>query len=194
MLATAVAALSFAAPPAARLGFRRAVATMRAWGVEAGRLDDAEAQDLLDEAQAESSEAALYCLNVKLCIKPEVREEFLDCIRANQRGTLSSEPLAVTYVFGEDESTPNTFHFFEQYRGVEGFEAHTKSPHFADWETFAHIALRLLCLRLPRRNPPRPSRSPSRPSSRSIPRTRRAGRASRRRAPVRSSASTLRCT
>ena len=138
MLATAVAALSFAAPPAARLSSRRAVATMRDWGVEAGRLDDAEAQDLLDEAQAESSEGALYCLNVKLCIKPEVREPFLECIRANQRGTLSSaEPLAVTYVFGEDESTPNTFHFFEQYRGVEGFEAHTKSPHFADWETFA---------------------------------------------------------
>ena len=177
MLATAVAALSFAAPPAARLGTRRAVATMRDWGVEAGRLDDAEAQDLLDEAQAESSEGALYCLNVKLCIKPEVREEFLDCIRANQRGTLSSEPLAVTYVFGEDEATPNTFHFFEQYRGIEGFEAHTKSPHFADWEQFI-----------------RPSRSPSRPSSHSIPRTRRAGPASRRRAPLHSSASTLRCT
>ena len=34
-----------------------------------------------------------------------------------------------------------TFHFFEQYRGVEGFEAHTKSPHFADWEQFAATEL-----------------------------------------------------
>jgi len=79
----------------------------------------------------------LYCLNVKLCIKPEVRSEFLECIRANQRGTLSTEPLAVTYTFGEDESSPGTFHFFEQYKGVAGFTAHTQTPHFAAWEAFA---------------------------------------------------------
>jgi quinol monooxygenase YgiN len=83
------------------------------------------------------ADAPLYCLSVKLCIKSEVRSEFLDCIAANQHGTLSSEPLAVTYVYGEDEKEPNTFHFFEQYQGVEGFEAHTKTPHFAAWEEFA---------------------------------------------------------
>ena len=79
----------------------------------------------------------LYCLNVKLCVKPERRKEFLACIEANQRGTLSNEPLACTYVYGEDETTPNTFHFFEQYQGREGFEAHAATPHFADWEVFA---------------------------------------------------------
>ena len=52
---------------------------------------------------------ALYCLNVKLCVKPERREEFLACIANNQRGTLGDEPLAVTYLFGEDEAQPNTF-------------------------------------------------------------------------------------
>ena len=79
----------------------------------------------------------LYCLNVKLCIKPEVRAEFLECINANQRGTLSTEPLAVTYTYGEDAPVPNTFHFFEQYEGKEGFDAHTQSSHFAAWEAFA---------------------------------------------------------
>mmetsp|Transcript_63320 Transcript_63320/g.125171 ORF Transcript_63320/g.125171 Transcript_63320/m.125171 type:complete len:289 (-) Transcript_63320:93-959(-) len=79
---------------------------------------------------------ALYCLNVKLCVKPERREEFLACIANNQRGTLGDEPLAVTYLFGEDEAQPNTFHFFEQYMGFAGFEAHTKAPHFAVWEAF----------------------------------------------------------
>lgn len=83
------------------------------------------------------TKGTLYCLNVKLCIKPEVRSEFLECIAANQHGTLTSEPLAVTYVYGEDEKVPNTFHFFEQYRGVEGFTAHTQTPHFAAWEEFA---------------------------------------------------------
>ena len=40
-------------------------------------------------------------------------------------------------MFGEDEKTPNTFHFYESYKGREGFEAHTKTPHFAAWEKFA---------------------------------------------------------
>eukprot|EP00306_Pavlova_sp_CCMP459_P021281 CAMPEP_0185550170 /NCGR_PEP_ID=MMETSP1381-20130426/19786_1 /TAXON_ID=298111 /ORGANISM="Pavlova sp., Strain CCMP459" /LENGTH=171 /DNA_ID=CAMNT_0028162941 /DNA_START=28 /DNA_END=543 /DNA_ORIENTATION=- len=79
----------------------------------------------------------LFCLNVCLKVKPERREEFIKCIRANQRGTLTSETLALEYVFGEDESTPNTFHFFEKYLSKEGFEAHTKTPHFAAWEEFA---------------------------------------------------------
>lgn len=79
----------------------------------------------------------LYCLNVKLVIKPEVRTEFMECIKNNQHGTLTKEKLAVTYIWGEDEKTPNTFHFFEQYQGRKGFEAHTKTAHFAAWEQFA---------------------------------------------------------
>mmetsp|Transcript_10534 Transcript_10534/g.21342 ORF Transcript_10534/g.21342 Transcript_10534/m.21342 type:complete len:265 (-) Transcript_10534:79-873(-) len=85
----------------------------------------------------ERPDSALFCLNVCLRIKPERREEFLECIRANQEGTLTTEPLAVTYVYGEDELTPNTWRFFEQYVGKEGFEAHTKTAHFAAWEAFA---------------------------------------------------------
>ena len=48
-----------------------------------------------------------FCLNVKLCIKPERRDEFITCIMDNQEGTLSSEPLAIEYVWGEDTSTPS---------------------------------------------------------------------------------------
>lgn len=85
----------------------------------------------------ERPDTPLFCLNVCLRIKPSCREEFLECIRQNQKGTLSSEPLAVTYAYGEDETTPDTWHFFEQYVGREGFEAHTQTPHFAAWEAFA---------------------------------------------------------
>ena len=46
-------------------------------------------------------------------------------------GTLTKEPLAVEYTYGEDETTRNTFHFHEKYKGRAGFEAHTKAPHFA---------------------------------------------------------------
>lgn len=85
---------------------------------------------------------AFYSLNVRIHVKPERRDDFLSCIRANQVGTLGlsgipGEPLASAYLFGEDENMPNVFHFHEQYRGREGFVAHTESPHFADWEAFA---------------------------------------------------------
>ena len=78
----------------------------------------------------------MFCLHVCLRVKPDRRDEFLSCIQANQRGTLTTEPLAVSYLFGEDESAPNTFHFFEAYKGRAGFDAHTQAPHFAEWERF----------------------------------------------------------
>jgi quinol monooxygenase YgiN len=81
--------------------------------------------------------APLFCLNVCLRVKPERREEFIACILNNQRCTLGTEPLVMTYVFGEDESTPNTWHFFEAYRGRAGFEQHARTAHFAAWEAFA---------------------------------------------------------
>ena len=58
-----------------------------------------------------------YCLNVNLYVKPDRREEFLACIKANQSGTLTSEPLALRYDWGESATEPNTFHFHEMYEG-----------------------------------------------------------------------------
>ena len=81
--------------------------------------------------------AAAYCLNVNLYVKPERRQEFLTCIRANAAGTLSSEPAAIEYTWGESATEPNTFHFHEKYVDEAGFQAHTQTPHFAAWETFA---------------------------------------------------------
>ena len=78
-----------------------------------------------------------FCVNVQLCIKPERRDEFIACIRNNQQGTLQTEPLAIEYVWGEDTEVANTFHFYEKYEGLKGFEAHKATPHFAAWEAFA---------------------------------------------------------
>ena len=78
-----------------------------------------------------------FCLNVKLCVKPERRGEFIECIRNNQKGTLSSEPMAIEYVWGEDTNEANTFHFYEKYEGRVGFEQHQSTAHFAAWEEFA---------------------------------------------------------
>jgi len=80
----------------------------------------------------------IVALNVILRVKPEVREQFLEVILNNQRGTMdkSLEPLALEYVFGEDDNEPNTFHFHEKYIGESGIQAHQAAPHFMVWEEF----------------------------------------------------------
>ena len=83
------------------------------------------------------STAKKFCLNVNLFVKPERREEFLKVIAINSAGTLSDEPLNISYTWGESTTEKNTFHFQEQFKGKEGFDAHTSSPHFAVWAKFA---------------------------------------------------------
>ena len=74
-------------------------------------------------------------LQVSFDVKPERREDFLSAIRANEAAT-NKEPLNRAYLWGEDTTTPNRFHFHEEYHGSAGFEAHKTSAHFADWEVF----------------------------------------------------------
>lgn len=98
-------------------------------------LEEEEEQGAFVDPAARSIEP-LFCLNVRLAVRPDRRDEFLACIENNQRGTLTDEALAVTYQFGEDVNVPNTFHFHERYQGAQGFEEHTQSAHFASWKEF----------------------------------------------------------
>lgn len=81
-----------------------------------------------------------YCLNVKLCIEQNVRDEFLAVIENNARGSNQDEKLCLQYIWGEDVNEPNTFHFHEQYTGSdggkEGFDAHAATEHFGRWAAF----------------------------------------------------------
>ena len=76
------------------------------------------------------------CLNVELCIKSEVRAEFLEVIAQNKAGS-DQEELCLQYSWGENVNAPNTFHFHEQYIGEEGLAAHNAASHFVVWEQFA---------------------------------------------------------
>eukprot|EP01041_Mallomonas_annulata_P002038 gene2038-3961_t len=77
-----------------------------------------------------------YCLNVNIFVKPERREDFLAAIRANAKGTLTTEKANRLYTWGESCTDPNTFHFQEQFEDEDGFKAHTQAPHFMKWEEF----------------------------------------------------------
>jgi len=83
----------------------------------------------------------LFCLNVDIRIRPEVRGEFLEVIRGNALGSNRDEELCLQYAWGEDVEVANLFHFHEEYAGgdggKEGFDAHASAPHFKEWERFA---------------------------------------------------------
>ena len=87
--------------------------------------------------QHEEEIEPLYCLNVNLYVKESKREEFLECIKQNQIGTLTTETRALLYTWGESITDRNTFHFQEQFVGEEGFQEHQSTAHFKEWLKFA---------------------------------------------------------
>ena len=82
-----------------------------------------------------------FCLNVKICVQEDKRDEFLKVIENNAKGSINEESLCLQYVYGESKDEKNTFFFHEQYDGAEdgkeGFDAHASTPHFKVWEDFA---------------------------------------------------------
>ena len=102
-------------------------ATAFAAGIAVGR-------GTVGAAAAVESEASDIYNYVSFDVKPERREDFLRSILANEKDTMSLEPLARAYQWGEDLEVPNRFHFHEQYGGgFAGFQAHLDSEHIAQW-------------------------------------------------------------
>lgn len=82
-----------------------------------------------------------FCVNVKLQVKPESREEFFKIIRGNRDGCVNDEPLGQQFVVGESTTEPNTFYLHEQYSGKEdgkeGFDAHKLTTHYTTFSKFS---------------------------------------------------------
>lgn len=95
--------------------------------------------------KVEISIPSSICVHTELCVKPELREVFLEVVRNNQRGSNSNEdePLCLQYVYGESKDEPNKFLFHEAYTGIhggkEGFEAHFVTAHFEKWQEFMDL-------------------------------------------------------
>lgn len=101
--------------------------------------------------------------NVKVCVLPARRAEFLTVIKHDAAETLSAEPDALQFVLGEDVSSANTFHLHEQYTTRAALAFHHASPHFLAWKAFCatgpfererEVAV-FRCGHAPRRVPPR---------------------------------------
>lgn len=77
-----------------------------------------------------------YCLNVKMKVQTEARDDFMKIIRMDRDETIAKEPGNLQFVVGQDTSTDNIFYLHEEYTDEDAFVAHTKTPHFAKWKEF----------------------------------------------------------
>ena len=74
---------------------------------------------------------------VKVRVKPEGRQRFLEAIEVDALGSERDEPGCVRFNVLQDETDPNVLYFFEVYRDQAALEAHRAAPHYAVWRAAA---------------------------------------------------------
>ena len=74
---------------------------------------------------------------VKVRIKPEARQRFLDAIEVDALGSERDEPGCLRFDVLQDGVDPNVYYFYEMYRDEAAMEAHRAAPHYAVWRAAA---------------------------------------------------------
>ena len=74
---------------------------------------------------------------VKVRVKPEARERFLQAIEVDALGSERDEPGCLCFNVLHDLQDPNVYYFFEVYRDEAALEAHRAAPHYAVWRAAA---------------------------------------------------------
>jgi len=79
----------------------------------------------------------MLALWVKVRVKPEERERFLNAIEVDALGSENDEPGCLRFNVLQDQQDPNSYYFFEVYRDEAALEAHRSAPHYAVWRNAA---------------------------------------------------------
>lgn len=77
-----------------------------------------------------------FALNIKMSIRPEIREAWLKQLKDDQMCTRRDEEGNLQFSISEDVETPNIFYLHEQYVDEPAFNAHVDSPHFKRYDEF----------------------------------------------------------
>lgn len=72
----------------------------------------------------------MFAVIVKVQIKPQHREEFIEAMLADGRGSIENEPDCLLFNIVEDHADPNLLHLYEVYASEQAFDLHKSSPHF----------------------------------------------------------------
>jgi autoinducer 2-degrading protein len=79
----------------------------------------------------------MIALWVKVKVKPEGRERFLQAIEVDAIGSERDETGCFRFNVLRDQQDPNTYYFYEVYRDEAALEAHRAAPHYAVWRAAA---------------------------------------------------------
>jgi autoinducer 2-degrading protein len=74
---------------------------------------------------------------VKVRIKPELRQRFLDAIEVDALGSERDEPGCLRFNVLQDAVDENVYYFYEVYTSAAALEAHRATPHYAVWRAAA---------------------------------------------------------
>ncbi len=75
----------------------------------------------------------MYVIVATLQVKPEHREEFIEEMLGDAKGSVGNEPGCLRFDVIQDEADPNRIYLYEVYKDKAAFEAHTTMPHFTKW-------------------------------------------------------------
>jgi (4S)-4-hydroxy-5-phosphonooxypentane-2,3-dione isomerase len=74
---------------------------------------------------------------VKVRIKPEQRQRFLDAIEVDALASERDEPGCLRFNVLQDAQDGDVYYFYEVYRDEAALEAHRASPHYDVWRAAA---------------------------------------------------------
>ena len=70
---------------------------------------------------------------IKVRVKPEQRQRFLDAIEVDALGSERDEPGCARFNVLRDVEDENVYYFYEVYVDKEAVAAHRAAPHYAVW-------------------------------------------------------------
>jgi autoinducer 2-degrading protein len=74
---------------------------------------------------------------VKVRVKPEQRQRFLEAIEADALGSERDEAGCLRFNVLQDERDPDVYYFYEVYADEAALERHRATPHYAVWRGVA---------------------------------------------------------
>ena len=78
---------------------------------------------------------------VKVRIKPEQRQRFLQAIEHDALASERDEPGCLRFNVIRDTQDENVYFFYEVYKDQAAIEAHRGMPHYAVWSEASAVAL-----------------------------------------------------
>ena len=75
---------------------------------------------------------------VKVRIKPQMRQEFLEAIEVDALGSERDEPGCACFNVLQDTQDEAVYYFYEVYKDEAAVQAHRAASHYAVWKAAAH--------------------------------------------------------